>query len=394
MPPSATGNASRHKPSAWARPRWAASSGFGFSRGRKGVVPGIPMTSASSGSSRVARRSSIARRRASACATDGGPASTADKVRVPRSERSTRRRTASGAAPNASRSGERAIRSAASSSYGYPRSSPVNCGWLSTSETPKSGTRVASVRSTSVASRQPSEPPVSSSDSAVARRCVSASAAASSVAGPPCRTVSAALTTTTRSVSTSSRATRTRGASAGIPASPGSAASCTATLPWKRRRNSGVTSAAISERLARRPSPPATSRVWLLVGTPSSSSASLTAATAGRRGSAATPPIGRAVGSATMVTRVAGVTSVSSEGPSSGNRRASRVAASTSVARPGGGGRRMRASAGADATTRRVPQRSGTRGTTESRGEAARRSCESRASARSATRAGSSRASR
>ena len=53
-------------------------------------MAGIPITSASSGSSRVARRSSIARSRASAWATDGGPASTAAAVRVPRSVRSTR----------------------------------------------------------------------------------------------------------------------------------------------------------------------------------------------------------------------------------------------------------------------------------------------------------------
>ena len=97
----------------------------------------------------------------------------------------------------------------------------MNCGWLRTSETPKRGTRPLTARSTSVASRQPSEPPVSSSESAVARLCVSASAAASSIAGPPCRTLSAALTTTTRSVSTSSRATRTRGASCGEPGEGG-----------------------------------------------------------------------------------------------------------------------------------------------------------------------------
>ena len=48
------------------------------------------------------RRSSIARSRASACATDGGPASTAAVVLVPRSVRRTRRRTESGAAENAS----------------------------------------------------------------------------------------------------------------------------------------------------------------------------------------------------------------------------------------------------------------------------------------------------
>ena len=80
------------------------------------MVAGIPITSASSGSSRVARRSSIARSRASAWATDGGPASTAAAVRVPRSVRSTRLRTASGEAEKASRNGERAIRSAASGS--------------------------------------------------------------------------------------------------------------------------------------------------------------------------------------------------------------------------------------------------------------------------------------
>ena len=162
--------------------------------------------------------------------------------------------------------------------------------------------------------RQPSEPPVSSSDSAVARRWVSASAAASSVAGPPCRTVSAALTTTTRSVSTSSRATRTRGAPAGTPTSAGSAASCTAiaveAAAQLRRDERGDLGPA-----ARRARPPATSSVWLSVGTPSSSSASLTAAIAWRRGSCSALPSGNAGGSTTMVTRVAPAASASSGSP-------------------------------------------------------------------------------
>ena len=151
-PPSATGKASRHRPSACARPRCAARSGFGCSRGRKGVVPGIPITSASSGSSRVASRSSIARRSASACATDGGPASTAAAVRV------AAQRAEDAAADGLGRGGERQAEAASARCARLPRGrtdsrarTPGSCGWLRTSETPKSGTRSASARSTSVA---------------------------------------------------------------------------------------------------------------------------------------------------------------------------------------------------------------------------------------------------
>ena len=77
VPPSTIGNASRQSRSACPSPSADASSGFGRSRGRCGVVLGMPRQSASSGASRGADRSSIARRSASACATEGGPAKAA-----------------------------------------------------------------------------------------------------------------------------------------------------------------------------------------------------------------------------------------------------------------------------------------------------------------------------
>ena len=81
-----------------------------------------------------------------------------------------------------------------------------------------------------------------SSESAEAARTVSAPEAASSEAGPPCRTVSAAPTVTTASVSASARAIRS-GTSPLEPrsTSPGSSASWTTTSPRKRSANSGVT---------------------------------------------------------------------------------------------------------------------------------------------------------
>ena len=219
-----------------------------------------------------------------------------------------------------------------------------------------------SARSTRTARRHASEPRVWRSESVVARRCTSAFAAARSVAGPPCSTVSAALSTTTRSVSTRLGATRIAGSSvSSIGTSAGSDASWTTTVPWNRRAKSGVTSAVTSRWLARRARPHATRSVWLRVGIPSASSACDTAAITRGRGS----PAGLCSGSAgdwtTIVAREAPRASDSRAAPASGKRSASSVAASASVPRPGGGGRSTTASSAAPATTSREPERSGTR---------------------------------
>ena len=79
---------------------------------------GMPMQIASSRPSSVAERNSIPRSSASACATDGGPANAAATPISLRSEWSTRIRSAAGSTPKTRRSGDRAIRSSASASYG------------------------------------------------------------------------------------------------------------------------------------------------------------------------------------------------------------------------------------------------------------------------------------
>ncbi len=132
-------------------------------------------------------------------------------------------------------------------------------GAFSTSETPVTGTRCASSRSVATASRQPCDALVSSNETAPDARSDSRPVAASRAAGPPCSTVSAAVTVTTRSVSTSAGFTR----NVTLPACPSStrssaSASCTITRPLKRRRNSGGTSKPISRGDVRRSSPPAT----------------------------------------------------------------------------------------------------------------------------------------
>ena len=77
MPPSLTGNSSRHRRSARPRARYAADIGFGASRGSIGVVCGTPMQITSSRSSSLVALASTPRKRASAWATEGGPAKTA-----------------------------------------------------------------------------------------------------------------------------------------------------------------------------------------------------------------------------------------------------------------------------------------------------------------------------
>jgi len=99
-------------------PKNAAEAGFGAPRGTKGVVAGIPITIASSGSSSVAPLNSIARSSASEWAAVGVPPSTA----AADSSRGTcsmiRLLAAAGNRPSPRRSRERAIISRLSSSYG------------------------------------------------------------------------------------------------------------------------------------------------------------------------------------------------------------------------------------------------------------------------------------
>src|SRR5207248_157748 len=85
------------------------------SRGRCGVVRGIPMQTTSSGSARRADRLSIARRSASAWATEGGPAKTAEVVSSSGSERSNRARAGAGTSRKSRANRERATRDAAGS---------------------------------------------------------------------------------------------------------------------------------------------------------------------------------------------------------------------------------------------------------------------------------------
>ena len=73
VPPSATSGAFRQSRSASPRPRYAAVIGFGRSRGIHGVVGGIPITTASSGSSSAQPLKTVPRSSASVCATDGVP---------------------------------------------------------------------------------------------------------------------------------------------------------------------------------------------------------------------------------------------------------------------------------------------------------------------------------
>ena len=154
-----------------------------------------------------------------------------------------------------------------------------------------SAVRAATAASSSSPSRQAGEPAASSSESAAAApRIVAASHAAMSAPGPPCSTVSAAVTVSTRSVSTRSgwmRLARPR------PTSASSSASCTTTRPWNSRACEGGRSRSRSRWARRRPSPPATRIVWRSSGTPQRSSSSIVAAIADFRASCGAPGSGK-----------------------------------------------------------------------------------------------------
>ena len=139
-----------------------------------------------------------------------------------------------------------------------------------------------------------------------AARSACGSAAASSAAGPPWSTVSAAVTVTTRSVSTSAGWTRSGAFGVGdLDEVRRVSASCTSTRPRKRRANSGGTSSSSSRWPGRRPSPPATRSVWRSNGAPARRarpSSPRSRCAADRRGE---PGIGSAGGSTTIVARAA-----------------------------------------------------------------------------------------
>ena len=175
VPPSTTGNESRQSLSARPRPSCAACKGLGRSRGRCSVVGGMPTTIASSGSSSTTSRASIARSSASACATAGGPANTAAAVRSRRSERDHARAKRSGhdreeravtasprsARPRARRTGSRASDAARARMVRAPARR-------------RSAGRVRRARARArVATRQPCDAAVSSSDHAPAARIAS-----------------------------------------------------------------------------------------------------------------------------------------------------------------------------------------------------------------------------
>ena len=107
MPPARTGNCVRQKRSATPSPRYVAASGLGRARGMNAVVGGIPITIASSGSSRRVPLNSIARTSASECAADGVPPKTAAAVSSRGTRSITWPRTAPGSAASTRRSFER-----------------------------------------------------------------------------------------------------------------------------------------------------------------------------------------------------------------------------------------------------------------------------------------------
>ena len=150
--------------------------------------------------------------------------------------------------------------------------------------------------------------PGSSSDTAPIARSASRPHALSRAAGPPCSTVSAAVTVTIRSVSTSARETRSgTGPADPISTRSSASASCTITLPRKRRRNSGATKKPISRADGRRSSPDATRIV--MRRTPSRSSSSTVAEIASCRGSGVADGIGSVGTSITTVAVPSRVTS-------------------------------------------------------------------------------------
>ena len=313
----------------------------------------------------IARRSSIARSRASACATDGGPASTAAAVRVPRSARRTRRRT------DIRRGREREPQRRACDPlrrFELVRIAAQRAGELRVVEDERDAEeRNAAPRACARRASQGASPR--------SRRFRAATPPSRAVASP--RRSRRGASPGRRAGRSPPRSPRRRGPSprargrhapeerrAGTPASSGSAASCTATLPWKRRRNSGVTRAAIS-RVARAAREAAGDEQGLLLGR----DAELRERLAHRcerqrqlRRRARCQPARRAARARSLPVKPAPPTLRATD------RREGSAAPLGSPPRrpsrgPGRGGRNTRASAGAEATTTRLPEMRGTRGT-------------------------------
>ena len=269
---------------------------------------------------------------------------------APRQRRHAGRAT--GAARAWRRQAERCVRAATaisrcastvSRSHGQPSYRPVSRGWSSTIETPIRRYAPGQHRLRGrYRAASPATCAGSSSESAVAARGGSGPQAPSSAAGPPWRTVSAAVTVTTRSVSTSGSATRI-GTSCDARRGRGatrSRTSCTTTSPRKSRARAGGNSASSSRRPARRSRPPAIEHG--LVGRGRSRRASARRArrpaphVADRR---SYPGIGRIGGSTTTVAPAARASPAPrAAGPASGKRSASPTAAPTSVIGSSGGG--------------------------------------------------------
>ncbi len=144
-------------------------------------------------------------------------------------------------------------------------------GWSSTSETLVSATFEETARSTASASSHAGSPAACRSElAAAARRTVVASDAERSAPGPPCRIVSAADTTTTRSVSTSARWMRASVSSESETGTRSSAAaSWTSTRPRYSRASGGGSNRSRSRWPSFRARPPATRMVWRSSVTPS-----------------------------------------------------------------------------------------------------------------------------
>ena len=245
----------------------------------------------------------------------------------------------------------------------------MTTGGFSVSEAPISGTRlrelaleldcrgaIRATRPSRAASRRPRHAAPPGRD------------AARSAAGPPWSTVSAALTTTTRSVSTSAGLTRsgTRPPVAELDEVRIGRRRAPRRLPENRRASSWGTRLSSSRWPACRPSPPATRSVCRSSGTPTRSSSATAAA------KRVLPRI--ADGARDRERRrldddrrpaPRGSRAARADGPASGNRSASRTAAPTSASGSAGGGGRstMRRRAARRRPVSREPARSGTRTT-------------------------------
>ena len=236
VPPSAIGKRSRQSCRAWARPRYATSSGFGRCRGSDGVVRGTGTTIASSGASSSTERLSMPEERLGMRhgrrAGEGRRRGQLERQRVVDPLARGRR--------IACRRGETA--SARRDPPPRPR----------TLEGRSSARRVEHERRSDHRHLGPERMLEGDGQLPAGRRrrleqdvprprTAVGDEAASSVAGPPWKTVSAAVTVTTTSVSTNARLTRNGTVPAELDERASSAASCTTTCPRNRRANSGAT---------------------------------------------------------------------------------------------------------------------------------------------------------